>query len=129
MIDGLDHMTIVTADLAASRRFYAEVLGLRDGERPPFDVPGAWLYQGDKPIVHLVDREAGDPSGSTGPFDHFAFKASDLAGTVARLDGHGVGYELHTVPGFGLRQVFVRDPDGVKIELNFAAGERLPGED
>ena len=86
MIDGLDHMTIVTADLAASRHFYGEVLGLVDGERPPFDVPGAWLYQGDRPIVHLVGREAGDQGGSTGPFDHLAFRASDLAGTVARLD-------------------------------------------
>ena len=87
MIDGLDHMTIVTADLAASRRFYAEVLGLVDGERPPFDVPGAWLYQGDRPIVHLVGRESGDAGGSTGPFDHLAFRASDLAGTVARAHG------------------------------------------
>ncbi len=126
-VDALDHFTIVTADLGAARRFYVEMLGLSEGERPPFAFPGAWLYCGGAPVVHLVAGGEGD-GGPTGAVDHLALRASDLAGTVARLRQFDVDYDLRTVPGLGLRQVFVRDPDGVRIELNFAASERLPDE-
>ena len=124
-IDALDHFTLVTTDLDASRRFYVEALGLRDGDRPPFAFPGAWLYCGAAPVVHLIgDRAAG--ATATGPLDHVAFRASGLVEMVARLSARGVGYELRTVPGLGLRQLFVHDPDGVKVEINFAASEALP---
>ena len=124
-IDGLDHITVNASDLDASRRFYVDVLGLRDGDRPAFDVPGAWLYAGDRPIIHLVgERER--PAATTGPFDHYAFQAADLAGVIARLKAAGIAYELFTIPGLGRKQVFVEDPDGVKIELNFGADEAVP---
>ena len=124
-IAGIDHITVNASDLDASRRFYVEVLGLRDGDRPAFDVPGIWLYATDHPIVHLVgDRES--TAASTGPFDHFAFQAADLTGVVGRLRAADIAYDLLIVPGLERRQVFVTDPDGVKIELNFAADEALP---
>ena len=124
-IDGLDHVTIATSDLEASRRFYVETLGLRDGERPAFDFPGAWLYCGAAPVVHLVAR--GGPAATTaGAVDHVAFRARGLAAVVERLRERGVAHSLRTVPGRGLRQVFLHDPDGVKIELSFAASEVLP---
>ncbi len=53
-VNALDHYTIVTADLDASVAFYTEVLGLKDGPRPAFDAPGAWLYCDDRPVVHLI---------------------------------------------------------------------------
>ena len=53
-IDALDHFTVAVSDLEASRRFYVEALGLHEGERPPFEFPGAWLYSGAAPLVHLV---------------------------------------------------------------------------
>ncbi len=124
-IRALDHVNVSTSDLDASRRFYVDVLGLRDGERPPFESRGAWLYCGDEPVVHLVAREDAGAQ-SAGAVDHFAFRAQDLAGVVARLNERGIAYSLRTVPGRGLRQVFIHDPDGVKIELSFAASERLP---
>ena len=124
-IDGLDHITVNASDLDASRRFYVDVLGLHDGDRPAFDVPGAWLYAGDHAIVHLVgERER--PAATTGPFDHFAFQAADLAGVIGRLKAAGVAYDLFTVPGLGRKQVFVEDPDGVRIELSFGADEAIP---
>ena len=124
-IDGLDHITVNASDLDASRRFYVEVLGLRDGDRPAFDGPGAWLYAGDRPVVHLVGgRER--PAQTTGAFDHYAFRAADLAGVIGRLKAANMAYDLFTVPGLGRKQVFVEDPDGVKIELNFGADEAVP---
>ena len=124
-IDGLDHVTVVTSDLEAARRFYTGVLGLRDGDRPSFRFPGAWLYSGDSPVVHLVARDAGRDA-SAGAIDHVAFRARDLAGVVARLRERGVAYELRSLPDRGTHQLFVHDPDGVKIELDFAATEPLP---
>jgi len=113
----LDHFTVNCADLDRSRAFYSRVLELRDGERPPFPFPGAWLYAGERPVVHLV----GDGSGetATGAFDHVAFEAEDFAGTRSRFETLSIPFGENTVPGARLRQLFVHDPDGVKIELNF----------
>ncbi len=124
-IDALDHFTLLPADLDASRRLYVEALGLREGDRPRFAFPGAWLYCGAAPVVHLIG-DCGAGAGLTGPLDPVAFRASALAEMVARLNTRGVGYALRTVPGLGLRQLFVHDPDGVKVEINFAASEALP---
>ena len=121
MLEHVDHVTIRAADLDASVAFYEDVLGLTRGDRPPFGFPGAWLYLGDHPVVHLIGGRGGGPG--TGAIDHVAFQAADLAGTRARLADLGVAFEERTVPGQGLVQLFVRDPDGVRIELNFPVGE------
>lgn len=127
-IDALDHVTIVSADLDAARDFYVHVLGLHEGARPPFDTPGAWLYLKERPIVHLVAGRS-KAEGGTGVLDHIAFRATDLAGLLRRLKKARVPYTLRTVPALGLRQVFVDDPDGVKVEVNFAADEAAKGAD
>ncbi len=119
-IDRLDHVTIVTGDLEATRDFYVEVLGLEDGQRPPFTFPGAWLYCGPNPVVHLIGDDEAPPPG-TGTFDHVAFRASDYDGVIRRLEAKGVDFNTRTVPDLGLRQIFVHDPNGVQVELNFAA--------
>lgn len=53
-IQGLNHFTVLTEDLEATRRFYAEVLGLTEGERPPFGFPGAWFYCRGQPVLHVI---------------------------------------------------------------------------
>jgi catechol 2,3-dioxygenase-like lactoylglutathione lyase family enzyme len=115
----LDHVTVLCSDLDRSRRFYAQVLEMPDGERPDFDFPGAWLYVGDRAAVHLVGDRNDVGVMPTGGFDHMAFDADDLPGTRARLNRLGVEFEEAAVPGGRLHQVFILDPDGVKIELNF----------
>lgn len=134
----LAHYAVRTDDLEASRRFYVEVLGLRVGYRPPFGFPGLWLYLGDDEtgfgVVHLIGA---DPSGAldaylgeggtgAGRIDHIAFIADDWPVMRDRCEGLGLDYAQRTVPALGLRQVFVRDPSGVTIELNFPAAE-APG--
>ena len=113
----LDHVTVLCSDLARSRAFYAEALGLVDGDRPPFNFPGAWLWLDGHPVVHLVGgRNPG--TTETGSIDHVAFAASDLEATRARLERAGIAYRETKVPGRPLHQIFCTDPDGVKIELN-----------
>lgn len=116
-LSGLDHVTVNCADLARSRAFYVEALGFVDGERPPFSFPGAWLYLGGRPVVHLIAAAA--EAGSTGAFDHVAFEAQDFEATRARLVERGVEFQENKIASARIRQLFFPDPDGVKIELNF----------
>jgi catechol 2,3-dioxygenase-like lactoylglutathione lyase family enzyme len=115
----LDHVTIACADLARSRAFYAAVLGLTDEDRPGFQFPGAWLYLHGHPVVHLIGGRTDAVPDTTGNFDHVAFDADDLEGMRTRLKQAGVAFTEQTVPGRPLTQLFMLDPDGIKIELNF----------
>jgi catechol 2,3-dioxygenase-like lactoylglutathione lyase family enzyme len=130
MLEGIDHYNITPSDLERSRRFYAEILELRDGERPLFRTPGAWLYCGTRPIVHLSVMTK-DKAPTTGKFNHIAFAASDLNGTIRHLQNHGVAFEVVKVPPManhprsGGTQIFLKDPDDIAIELQFTADERL----
>ncbi len=117
-VDALDHYTLNTADLDATVDFYVELLGLRCGERPAFDFPGAWLYCGDAPVVHLVRANEQAKTG-TGPIDHIAFRAHGLNDIIARLTERSIPFEQRQVPGRPLRQLFFTDPNGVRIEINF----------
>jgi hypothetical protein len=58
------------------------------------------------------------PAPGTGPLDHIAFNAVDLAGVKARLSVHEVNYSINEVPNAGLTQLFLKDPNGVKVEIN-----------
>jgi catechol 2,3-dioxygenase-like lactoylglutathione lyase family enzyme len=118
----LNHVTVRTDDLEGTRDFYREVLGLKDGLRPPLAFPGYWLYCGEQAVVHLVPRSAGigaSEGDATGNFDHVAFTAEDFEGMRARLARFGLAFRENEVPGIRLRQLFVRDPNQVMIEINF----------
>jgi len=119
----LDHVNIRTARLAEMVRFYTRVLGLEEGERPPFPFGGSWLYCGEKAAVHLVETPS-TPAGTGPRIEHFAFRASDLVDFLDRLGKHGVDYDITVVPGLELTQVNVRDPDGNHIEIAFEPHER-----
>ena len=124
-LTGLDHVNIRTASLEAMIGFYETVLGLTNGARPPFGFGGAWLYVGDRPVVHLVET-ATAPAAETPRLEHFAFRAEGLAETAERLRRHGVDYRTDIVPGLGATQFFLSDPDGNHIELQFRP-EETPG--
>jgi len=118
----LNHVTVRTHDLEATRNFYESVLGLKAGARPPFRFPGYWLYCGENAVVHLVlhsDAIGGGPSPDTGSFDHVAFTARDFPGTRERFTKLGVAFREQQVPDAPNRQLFVEDPNRVTIELNF----------
>lgn len=140
-IQKLGHYSVRTGDLEASRSFYTEVLGLREGFRPPFKFPGIWLYRGgdeaDFGVVHIIGIDRNDPQGlkdylgdkdeaaltGTGAVDHIAFLATGLAEMRARLAARGDRCTERTVPSLGLYQLFVQDPSGVTIELNYPNDE------
>ena len=124
-IHAMNHFTVLTRDLDATRTFYIGLLGLTEGPRPRFDFPGAWLYVGDQAVLHIIaGRPVPDPPA--GVIDHIAFSASDLGGLVARLQEHKIDYVLRRQAGYGPWQLFCHDPNGAKVELDFSADEAAP---
>jgi catechol 2,3-dioxygenase-like lactoylglutathione lyase family enzyme len=121
MIQGMNHFNVLTDDVDATRRFYVGVLGLVDGKRPPFDFDGAWLYAGDKPILHVSKRRL--PKEREGVLDHIAFTATGLKATLQRLSEAGIAHTLQQQVGTGYWQVFCHDPMGAKVELDFDPSE------
>ena len=132
-LSSLDHCSIRTLKLRETRDFFVDVLGMVDGERPDFPFPGHWLYIGDRPVVHLIGIDDDDPSGlekylgvtdpsaliGGGAVDHIAFRATEAAPLVERLKASAVPYRERQVPGMDLFQLFVEDPNGVTVELNY----------
>lgn len=133
-LNKLEHFLVRADSLDQTRAFYEGVLGLKDGERPDFPFPGHWLYLGGVPCVHLVEegfdqgfatymgREVGETRSheSTGAVDHIAFNASDLEGMRKRIAEKGL--ESHEQSITGLHQIFIKDPNGITIEINFQTG-------
>lgn len=123
-IEAIHHVNIraSAADIAKLRQFYCEIVGLRDGWRPPFDSRGHWLYAGERPIVHLVEGAVETAStASRSGVDHFAFRCTDLAPMIERLRSSGIEFKLTQVPSLSDQQLLFRDPLGIGVELNVGA--------
>jgi catechol 2,3-dioxygenase-like lactoylglutathione lyase family enzyme len=129
----MEHFLVLTDDIDKTRDFYRDVLGCSEGPRPPLAFAGYWLYLGDTPTIHIGEwksytehsNELGipvtSPAPGTGPVDHIAFNGVDYEEIRARLESHGVAFSLNVVPANGLKQLFLEDPNGVKIEINIPA--------
>jgi glyoxylase I family protein len=119
-VTGLSHGSFPVRDIDASKRFYGEVLGLKEVPRPAFDFPGAWYAVGDRQL-HLIQNnrmpERVDDGRKPYPLNtHLALDVADVAAAKESLEAVGLTYrEVHS-PG-DLWQLFVYDPDGNMIEL------------
>jgi catechol 2,3-dioxygenase-like lactoylglutathione lyase family enzyme len=131
----LDHFTLRTRKPAETVRFYTDVLGVKEGARPPFRFPGHWLYDGETPIVHIItitdnedelrgyvgERENDGPG--SGAVDHIAFRCQGLVAYQDRLLELGYTFHERVVPILDQHQLFVKDPNGITVELVFDAVE------
>lgn len=123
----MDHSTLIVRDLAKSRWFYGEVLGLEVAPRPKtFTFGGMWL-QGPGFQIHLIDaRDTSAPVGFGVPLEaarigrghHVAFEVDDLDAWLAHLRSYGIAIVGDKQPrGDGVMQSFVEDPDGHLLEF------------
>jgi catechol 2,3-dioxygenase-like lactoylglutathione lyase family enzyme len=130
-VTNLDHYFVRANDLERSRRFYCDVLGFEPMPRPDFPFPGHWLGVNGRIQVHMgphgipnselyflgsTPRSATDNSGVV---DHIAFLAEDPESFAQRFDAIGLAARKRYFPEVKLFQMFVKDPDGLTIELNF----------
>jgi len=132
----LEHFLIQTADLEATRDWYVNVLGFRVGPHPDFKFPVVWLYLGEQDVIHLTqggknvseNRKAylgqqSDAVHGSGVLDHVAFRCTGLREIMENLQKHKVEFRRRMVNDQGLFQLFMLDPNGLKVELNFSNAE------
>lgn len=139
----LNHCSIRTVRLEETKDFF-EALGLEIGERPDFDFPGYWFYLDGQAVVHLVGVDPDNPQGlidylgdrdsdgleGSGNFDHMAFTISEPTDLIARLKDRNISFRERVVPDMRLRQIFLEDPNGVTLELNyFDSADRSPDDE
>jgi catechol 2,3-dioxygenase-like lactoylglutathione lyase family enzyme len=127
----IEHYLVLTDDIDATRDFYVQVLGMQVGFRPDLGFPGHWVYIGDTPVIHIAEWvtytahskrkgvEVSTRAPGTGPVDHIAFAAQDYDQVLARARQYGADVRINDNPGNIVRQLFLFDPNGVKIEINF----------
>jgi catechol 2,3-dioxygenase-like lactoylglutathione lyase family enzyme len=127
VIRGIQHCALVVGDLERSRRFYGDVLGLAEIERPSnFAFAGAWFSAGNDELHLIVESDTSMRAGASAPggalavglVTHVALEVDDLDATLAQLRGQGVAIGGGPMArGDGVEQAFVRDPDGYVIEV------------
>lgn len=129
-IVGIDHVNIRTPDPARAIAFYRDVLGMTASITPGLDDParGGWMLdEAGHAAVHIGHAALPYPSdgavlwrgGGEGAVHHVALTCTDRPALEARLAASGVAWTENRVPQIGLTQLFVPDPDGVLLELNF----------
>ncbi len=128
-VTAIEHVLVLSDDIDHTRDFYCDVVGLEVGERPPLEFPGYWLYAGATACVHIAERgpyaahaarlglHVPEQDPGVGPVDHIAFNAGDYDALTQRLERCGVDAVTNAVPE-GPRQVFIEDPNGVRVEIN-----------
>jgi catechol 2,3-dioxygenase-like lactoylglutathione lyase family enzyme len=133
----IEHFLVASDDIDATRDWYERVLGMKPGPHPEFGFPVHWMYVGEVDIVHIgpsakgasenqkkyLGRTSQDAGAGTGALDHIAFRASGLRGMLEHLRAERVPFTQRRANGQALFQLFLYDPNGVKIELNYAGSE------
>ena len=124
-IKHIDHVTLIVSDVAASRAFYVDLLGMTEVPRPAFSFGGAW-FQAGATLVHLIEehpesRPAGYPvevRKKSSRNHHFAFEVEDATAAAEHLKSLGIELidDAKQRPD-GAIQTFVADPDGHVVEL------------
>ncbi|WP_241127795.1 VOC family protein [Novosphingobium terrae] len=124
----LDHYDVVVADLDRSEAFYRDVLSLESYAPPPplCRDTTRWVYDdAERPILHLNTSDTPHVvtrrlrPGPTGALHHIALRCEGFDDIRERIEKRGLPYETTLIHSIGLRQIFVHDPDGVLLELNF----------
>ncbi|WDZ80141.1 glyoxalase (plasmid) [Ensifer adhaerens] len=118
----LDHVTIRTGDIAATRTFFETVFDLTVGERPAAirRIPGCWLYGEGKPIVHIIGSHGSGFDVAAEAIDHIGFRLEGYATFRAKLDRLAIPYSTMDLADIGERRLFLRAPGGALLEAVFS---------
>ena len=144
MISKLDHVNIVTKNIGETVRFYTEVLGMKNAPLPGGMVSDRNAFicdDNDNAVLHVQGVDPANPQATfdsihqrlgnlrssigledlegSASIEHVAFACQDYDKVRDRLGRHGLEMRLNDVPQMGLRQIFVNDPNGITLELNF----------
>jgi glyoxylase I family protein len=119
----LDHVTIRTRDLQATRDFFLSVFDLREGERPlaiQRRIPGHWLYAAGRPLVHIIGSQGSGFDRAAEAIDHVGFRMQGYAEFRNKLDQLGIRYSTMDLADIEERRLFFRAPGGPLLEAVFS---------
>ena len=118
----LDHVTILTRDLQATRSFFLTVFDLKEGERPLAirRIPGHWLYSEGHPLVHIIGSQGSGFDRSAEAIDHVGLRLEGYAEFRSKLDQLGIHYSTMDLADIGERRLFFRAPGGPLLEAVFS---------
>jgi catechol 2,3-dioxygenase-like lactoylglutathione lyase family enzyme len=127
----LNHYFVRANNLEETKNFYCDVLGFEEMPRPNFPFPGYWLGAGGQITVHMgphgipnselyyLGTKPTARTDQTGVVDHIAFLATEPKEFIERFKSMGMPYRPRFLSESSLYQLFVTDPNGLVIELNF----------
>jgi glyoxylase I family protein len=118
----LNHVSITVTDVAKARDFYTRTLGFQEIPRPAFDFPGIWYSLGNGLSLHIIlndqlVRPAVEREKILARYAHFALWTEDADDTARKLEQLGLPCRDVVSGPTGLRQIFVKDPDGNMVEF------------
>jgi catechol 2,3-dioxygenase-like lactoylglutathione lyase family enzyme len=118
----LTHVSVTVTDVAKAREFYSDTLGLEEIPRPAFEFAGIWYSLGGDLQLHIIlndrlVRPAVEPETIQAQYPHFALWTDDCDATAAQIAARGLVCRDVISGPTGLRQVFVKDPDGNMVEF------------
>jgi catechol 2,3-dioxygenase-like lactoylglutathione lyase family enzyme len=137
----LDHVNFVTADMSATIAFYQDIIGLRRGKQMSAAASGTeYFYIGEekRSILHITDAHSpkNQPSFkryaetaennkgnfSTGSFDHFCLlmDLNDYEEMLTKIKKHNLTHDVYCHENSPIKQIWVLDPNGVRVELSFS---------
>jgi catechol 2,3-dioxygenase-like lactoylglutathione lyase family enzyme len=118
----LDHVTIRTRDIEATRDFFVNVFGMAPGKRPELirRIPGCWLYSEGQPLVHIIGAFGDGADRAAEAIDHVGFRLAGYAAFRAKLERLGIPYNPMDLDDVQERRLFFRAPGGPLIEAVFA---------
>ena len=136
-VSHIEHFLVAADDIDATRDWYVRVLGMQSGPHPDFGFPVHRMYVNGVDIVHIGPsaKHAGDiqkkylgrtsqrTEEGTGAIDHIALRATGLRAMLEHLRKEKVPFTQRRANGQALFQLFLYDPNGIKIELNYTAEE------
>ena len=108
----IDHVSVLITDVARSRHFYGDILGLREIPAPrTFDFVAIWYDLGGT-YLHLLLKDQPDTMSPR----HFCLHVSDIRAAREHALSQGLRVD-ETVKIPGADRFFLRDPDGNRIEV------------
>ena len=118
------HVSIPTRDADRAARWYQELFGLEELPAPNFGFPVRWLRIGDLQL-HLYQRNE-----ERAPMQHFGLAAEKFEALYDRARAIGAIDRIRShhlyITAAGEVQLYLRDPDGNNIEVNWPDASTLP---
>ena len=117
-LKAVNHVTYNVVDKEKARRFWVEVLGVKQIPKQVDVEHIIWLQLPSGAMVHLVET----PEGPSTPSHHGAFEVDDIDAAARAVQQKGIETTDITTRNDGQRVFFLNDPEGNRIEICTKSG-------